>query len=111
MLDSVIRANKKYYPQTLLTECKYVQEKKKTDNLIYEDFEKSESDSDFNYETESGIDNDEYDEQFVESNKSNFNSNKSLRPLEWFCLIVCVNHTLLSNASLKDVGFYLRQSF
>ena len=23
MLDSVIRANKKYYPQTLLEECKY----------------------------------------------------------------------------------------
>ena len=62
MLDSVIRANKKYYPQTLLTECKYVQEKKKTDNLIYEDFDKSESDSAFNDETESGIDNDKYDE-------------------------------------------------
>ena len=24
MLDSVIRANKKYYPQTFLEECKYV---------------------------------------------------------------------------------------
>ena len=29
MLDSVIKANKKYYPQILLEECKYVQEKKK----------------------------------------------------------------------------------
>ena len=27
MLDSVIKANKKYYPQTLLEECKYVQTK------------------------------------------------------------------------------------
>ena len=27
MLDSVIKANKKYYPQTLLEEGKYVQEK------------------------------------------------------------------------------------
>ena len=26
MIDSVIKANKKYYPQTLLEECKYVQE-------------------------------------------------------------------------------------
>ena len=26
MLDSVIKANEKYYPQTLLEECKYVQE-------------------------------------------------------------------------------------
>ena len=32
MLDSVIKANEKYYPQTLLEECKYVQEKIKTEN-------------------------------------------------------------------------------
>ena len=84
------KANKKYYPQTLLEECKYVQEKIKTENYIDEDLEKSESDSDSNDETESDIDNDENDEQFV---KKYFNSNKSL--------IVCVNHTLL--------GFYLRE--
>ena len=40
MLDSVIKANKKYYPQTLLEECKYVQEKIKTENYIDEDLEK-----------------------------------------------------------------------
>ena len=62
MLDSVIKANKKYYPQTLLEECKYVQEKIKTENYIDEDLEKSESDSDSNDETESDIDKDEYDE-------------------------------------------------
>ena len=61
MPDSVIKANKKYYPQTLLEECKYVQEKIKTENYIDEDLEKSESDSDSNDETESDIDNDEYD--------------------------------------------------
>ena len=60
MLDSVIKANKKYYPQTFLEECKYVQEKIKTENYIDEDLEKSESDSDSNDETESDIDNDEY---------------------------------------------------
>ena len=48
MLDSVIKANKKYYPQTFLEECKYVQEKIKTENYIDEDLEKSESDSDSN---------------------------------------------------------------
>ena len=58
MLDSVIKANKKYYPQTLLQESKYVQEKIKIENLIDDDLEKSES----NDETESDIDNDEYDE-------------------------------------------------
>ena len=58
MLDSVIKANKKYYPHTFLEECKYVQEKIKTENYIDEDLE---SDSESNNETESDIDNDEYD--------------------------------------------------
>ena len=62
MLDAVIKANKKYYPQTFLEECKYVQEKTKNKNYIDEDLEKSESNSDSNNETESDIDNDECDE-------------------------------------------------
>ena len=53
MLDSVIRAIKKYYPQTLLEECKYEQEKIKMENFIDDDLEKSVSDSDSNDETES----------------------------------------------------------
>ena len=59
MKDSVIKANKKYYPQTLLEECKYVQEKMKTENHINEDLGKSESDRDSNNGTESDIDNEE----------------------------------------------------
>ena len=62
MLDSVIEANKKHYPQTLLEECKYVQKKIKTENHINDDLEKSESDSDSNNETESDTDNDESNE-------------------------------------------------
>ena len=46
MLDSVIKANKKYYPQTFLEECKYMQEKVKTENYIDEEL-----DSDSNDET------------------------------------------------------------
>ena len=57
VIDSVIKANKKYYPQTLLEECKYIQEKIKIENYINEDLENSESDSDSNNETESNIDN------------------------------------------------------
>ena len=38
MLDSVIKANKKYYPRTLLEECKYEQEKIKIENLIDDNF-------------------------------------------------------------------------
>ena len=62
MLDSVIKAKKKYYPQTLLEECKYEQKSIKIESFIDDDLEKSESDSDPNDETESDIDNDESDE-------------------------------------------------
>ena len=55
MIDSVIKANKKYYPQTLLEECKYTQEKIKIENYVNNDLE----DSDSNIETESDIDNEE----------------------------------------------------
>ena len=59
MIDSVIKANKKYYPQTFLEEYKYIQENIKIVNHIDEDLESSESDSDFNNKTESDIDNEE----------------------------------------------------
>ena len=62
MLDSVMKANKKYYPQTILEECKYVQEKIKMENHVDDDLEQSVSDSDSNDKRESDFDNYEYDE-------------------------------------------------
>ena len=62
MLDSVNKAKKKYYPQTILEECKYEQKRIKTENLINDDLEQSESDSDSEDETESDIVNNESDE-------------------------------------------------
>ena len=59
MIDSVMKVNKKYYPQTVLEECKCVQEKIKIGNYINEDLENSESDSDSNNETESDVNNDD----------------------------------------------------
>ena len=59
MIDWVIKANKKYYSQALLKECKYIQKKIKTENYIDEYLEKSESDNDSDDETESDIDNEE----------------------------------------------------
>ena len=41
MLDSVIRLNKKYYPQTLLEECKHVIRKNKMENLVNDDLDLS----------------------------------------------------------------------
>ena len=67
MIDSVIKANKKYYPQTLSEECKYVQEKIKIENYINKDLENSELDSDSNNETESEGDSNNDDEHFFES--------------------------------------------
>ena len=52
MLDSVIRVNKKYYPQTLLEEYKYEIKKNKMENLISDDLDSSSSD-----ESENEIDN------------------------------------------------------
>ena len=59
MIDSVIEANKGYYPQIFLEERKYIQEKTKIENYINEDLENSECDSDSNNETESDFDNEE----------------------------------------------------
>ena len=64
MLDSVIKAKKKYYPQTLLEECKYVQKRIKIENLIDDDLEKKFSDNDYNDEMKS---DDESSEKFAKS--------------------------------------------
>ena len=61
MLDCVIRENKKYYPQTLLEECKYVI-KNKMENLINDDLDLSSSDESHNEtdnESDNEIDSDE----------------------------------------------------
>ena len=58
-IDSAIRANKMYYPQTLLEECKYTEEKIKIKNYINDDLEDSDSNSDSNNETESDLENEE----------------------------------------------------
>ena len=47
MLDYVIESEAKYYPQTFLKECKYVQEKIKFENYIDEELD-SDSDNDNN---------------------------------------------------------------
>ena len=45
MLDSVIETDNKYYPQTFLEDCKYIQEKIKTKNYINDKLEETESDN------------------------------------------------------------------
>ena len=64
MLDSVIKANKKYYPQTLLEECKY--EVKGNKNKSNDDLDPSSSD-----ESQNEFDNDFNDECKKSDNESN----------------------------------------
>ena len=59
MLDSVIRVNKKYYPQTFLEECKYVIRKNKMENLINDDLNLSSSDKSDN-ESDNESDSESY---------------------------------------------------
>ena len=63
MLDSVIKVRKKYYPQTLLEECKHEIKKTKMENLVNDDLDisssddktDSESDNESDNETDNGI--------------------------------------------------------
>ena len=64
MLDSVIRVNKKYYPQTLQEERKYEIKKNKMENLINDDLDPSssdESDNESDSESENGFFNESDD--------------------------------------------------
>ena len=61
MLDSVVKAKKKHYPQTLLEECKYEPKKIKMENLIDDDLEKSSSDV-YDSESDDEKDNDQSNE-------------------------------------------------
>ena len=62
ILDSAMRVNKKYYPQTLLEKCKYEIKKNKMENLINDDLDPSssdESDNESDNESDYESDNDE----------------------------------------------------
>ena len=65
MLDSVIKVNKKYYPQTLLEECKYVIRKNKMEDLINNDLILSSSD-----ESDNESDNESYESDNESVNES-----------------------------------------
>ena len=58
MLDFVIRINKKYYPWTLLQECKYEINNNKMENLINDDLDPSSSDSESDNESDDDESND-----------------------------------------------------
>ena len=67
MIDSVVKAKKNYYPQTLLDEWKY--EKNKMENFITDDLEASSSDN------ETDIDSDDHETE-SDHKKDNDESNE-----------------------------------
>ena len=58
MLNSVIKASKKYYPQTLLEESKYKAKKTKMKNLINHELESRSSEDESDNKIESDIESD-----------------------------------------------------
>ena len=66
MLDSVIKANKNHYLETLLEKCKFEIKKTKMENLMNDDLDASlsdnETDSDSDIDTDNETDNDESNE-------------------------------------------------
>ena len=73
MLDSVIRVNKNYYPQTLLEECKYEIKKTKMENLINDNLEPSSSDNETDSVSDNETDNESDNETDNETNNESDN--------------------------------------
>ena len=67
MLDYVIKVYKKYYPQTLLDECKYEIKKTKMENLINDNLEKGSSDDETDNDSDNETDNETDNEADNES--------------------------------------------
>ena len=72
ILDSVVKVIKKYYPQTLLEECKYDIKKTKMENLIDDDLGPSLSDES-DYQIDSDSDNETDKESDNDSNNESNN--------------------------------------
>ena len=65
MVDYVVKAKERYYPQTFLEKCKYEANEIKMENLNDDDLEKSSSD-----ESDNEADNDSNDDE-KHNNESN----------------------------------------
>ena len=79
MLDSAVRVHKKYYPQTLLEECKYEIKNNKMENLINDDLDPSssdESDNESHNEPDNESDNESDNEFDNESENPSKNPSK-----------------------------------
>ena len=83
MLDSVIKVNKKHYPQTLLEECKYEIKDNKMENNINDDFDSSSSDnSDNKPDGESDSEPDSEPDNDESKSPSKKSGSKSKNPFE-----------------------------
>ena len=67
MLDSVVRVNKKYYPQALLEECKYEIKTNKIENLINDDLHPNSSHNGSDNEPDNESGNDKSRDQLIKN--------------------------------------------
>ena len=75
-IDSVMNVNKKYYPQTLLGECKYEISNNKMENRLHDDLEPGSSDESVS-ETDSESDNEQKNPCKKNYNESNNDSDNA----------------------------------
>ena len=73
ILDSVIKVNKKYYPQTLLEHCKYAIKKNKMENLINHDLTLTSSDENDNESDDNDNESNDSDNESDEGDNESVN--------------------------------------
>ena len=73
MLDSVVKVKKKYYPQTLLEECKYEIKKTKMQSFINDELEASSSDDESDIDSDNDTDNESDNEPSNETDDESDN--------------------------------------
>ena len=86
MLNSVIRISRKYYPQTLLEECKHEMKKNKIENLINDDLDPSPSDDETKNDSDSEFDN-KFDNESFSIESQNYECILITIILDWLLAI------------------------
>ena len=90
IFDSVIRVNKKHYPQTLLEECKYEVKKNKMENLMNDDLDSSSFDNETHNEFENEFDSKSDNESDSESDNECNSEPKNQSNNDQNCILITI---------------------
>ena len=75
MLDSIVKAKKKYYSQRLSEECKYNTKNTKMESIINDEFEPTSSDDENDSDSDNETNNDKNNEPSNEIDNESDNNN------------------------------------